>query len=257
MSLPRVTPQLTLPAANSGQEETQHFWHQCLRVYTWQPIYKTNGRLMAMELLTIITHPDNPSHHLAPEGYFSTVPVCDRVRVIKEQLSLLATLSPFFVRHNILASVNIDGPTLLALHDCPDIQSQIAALPWLRFALIEHITLPQDATFSAICDSLPFWLDDFGTGMANSSTLNAVRYDLIKMARELFGMLRQTQEGRLLFNLLLGLINRYCRGVIVEGVETLDEWREVQASPACAAQGYFLARPIPSEKLENILINLV
>lgn len=257
MNLPGFTPQLTLPAANIEHEETPHFWHQCLRAYTWQPIYKTNGRLMAMELLTIVTHPDNPARHLAPERYFSAVSVCHRVLVIKEQLRLLATHSPFFKRHDILASVNIDGPTLLALHDCRETQSQIAALSWLRFELVEHMTLPQNATFAEICHGLPLWLDDFGTGMANFSALSAVRYDHIKMARELFSMLRQIQEGRLLFNLLLELINRYCRGVIVEGIEKLDEWREVQASPACAAQGYFLARPVPSEKLENILINLV
>ncbi len=33
------------------------FWLQCERAYTWQPIYQTCGRLMAVELLTVVTHP--------------------------------------------------------------------------------------------------------------------------------------------------------------------------------------------------------
>ncbi len=37
-------------------------------------------------------------------------------------------------------------------------------------------------------------------------------------------------------------MNRYCRGVIVEGVETLEEWRDVQRSPALPP-GYFLLDP--------------
>ncbi len=63
-------------------------------------------------------------------------------------------------------------------------------------------------------------------------------------------------EGRNLFILLLQLMNRYCRGVIVEGVETLEEWRDVQSSPAFAAQGYFLSRPVPLISLEEVILTL-
>ena len=69
-------------------------------------------------------------------------------------------------------------------------------------------------------------------------------------------LLRQTPEGRNLFTLLLQLMNRYCRGVIVEGVETLEEWRDVQNSPAFAAQGYFLSRPVPLDTLEEVILSL-
>ena len=92
--------------------------------------------------------------------------------------------------------------------------------------------------------------------MANFSALNEMRYDYIKVARDLFIMLRKTPEGRKLFILLLELMNRYCEGVIVEGVETLEEWREVQQSPAHAAQGYFLSRPIPFAHLEEVFLSL-
>ncbi len=51
-------------------------------------------------------------------------------------------------------------------------------------------------------------------------------------------------------------MNRYCRGVIVEGVETLEEWRDVQRSPAFAAQGYFLSRPVPLISLEEVILTL-
>ena len=54
-----------------------------------------------------------------------------------------------------------------------------------------------------MCEFGPLWLDDFGTGMANFSALSEVRYDYIKVARDLFIMLRQTPEGRNLFTLLL------------------------------------------------------
>ncbi|POT55541.1 cyclic-guanylate-specific phosphodiesterase [Citrobacter amalonaticus] len=244
------------PDASIENLQARRFWLQCERAYTHQPIYQTNGRLMAVELLTVVTHPDNPSRRIAPDRYFAEVAVRHRVNVVKEQLQLLEQKAAFFCHHNLLASVNVDAPTLIAIRQQPALLKMIERLPWLRFELVEHIRLPKESSFASMCEFGPLWLDDFGTGMANFSALSEVRYDYIKVARDLFVMLRQTPEGRTLFTTLLQLMNRYCRGIIVEGVETLEEWRDVQNSPAFAAQGYFLSRPLPVETLEEAVLTL-
>ena len=91
--------------------------------------------------------------------------------------------------------------------------------------------------------------------MANFSALSEVRYDYIKIARELFVMLRQSPEGRTLSQ-LLHLNESLLSRVIVEGVETPEEWRDVQNSPAFAAQGWFLSRPAPIETLNTAVLAL-
>ena len=252
----QVIQQLSIPDASIESLQERRFWLQCERAYTYQPIYQTSGRLMAVELLTVVTHPDNPAQRLAPDRYFAEVTVRHRIDVVKEQLALLEKNERFFRHHDLLASVNVDGPTLIAMRQQSDILHTIERMPWLRFELVEHIRLPKDSSFASMCEFGPLWLDDFGTGMANFSALSEVRYDYIKVARDLFVMLRQTPEGRNLFTLLLQLMNRYCRGVIVEGVETLEEWRDVQNSPAFAAQGYFLSRPVALDTLEEVILTL-
>lgn len=252
----QVIQQLSIPDASIESLQERRFWLQCERAYTYQPIYQTSGRLMAVELLTVVTHPDNPTQRLAPDRYFAEVAVRHRIDVVEEQLALLEKNERFFRQHDLLASVNVDGPTLIAMRQQSDILKTIERLPWLRFELVEHIRLPKDSSFASMCEFGPLWLDDFGTGMANFSALSEVRYDYIKVARDLFVMLRQTPEGRNLFTLLLQLMNRYCRGVIVEGVETLEEWRDVQNSPAFAAQGYFLSRPVALDTLEEVILTL-
>ena len=224
----QVIQRISNPEASIESLQERRFWLQCERAYTWQPIYQTCGRLMAVELLTVVTHPLNPSQRLPPDRYFTEITVSHRMEVVKEQIDLLAQKAGFFVED----------------------------LPWLRFELVEHIRLPKDSTFASMCEFGPLWLDDFGTGMANFSALSEVRYDYIKIARELFVMLRQSPEGRTLFSQLLHLMNRYCRGVIVEGVETPEEWRDVQNSPAFAAQGWFLSRPAPIETLNTAVLAL-
>ncbi len=195
---------------------------------------------MAVELLTVVTHPLNPSQRLPPDRHFTEITVSHRMEVVKEQIDLLAQKADFFIEHGLLGIGAIlmalrSSPCVSTKNPAPDRVSSLAAFrtggthpPAERF------------TFASMCEFGPLWLDDFGTGMANFSALSEVRYDYIKIARELFVMLRQSPEGRTLFSQLLHLMNRYRRGVIVEGVETPEEWRDVQNSPAFAAQGWFL-----------------
>lgn len=256
MKLKQVIQRLNYSEASIESLQERRFWLQCERAYTYQPIYKTDGRLMAVEVLTIVTHPSQPDQRIPPDRYFSEVAVRHRVDVVHEQIALLAKQKDFFEQHGVLASVNVDGPTLIAMRSNKALKVLIDTVPWIRFELVEHIRLPQDSTFATISEMGPLWLDDFGTGMANFSALSEMHYDYIKVSRDLFIMLRKTPEGRNLFALLIQLMNRYCQGVIVEGVETLDEWRDVQNSPAFAAQGYFLSRPVPLNTLENVLLEL-
>jgi len=44
---------------------------------------------MAIEILTIVTHPSNPSQRIAPDRYFAEVAVRQRIDVLEEQLNML------------------------------------------------------------------------------------------------------------------------------------------------------------------------
>lgn len=80
----------------------------------------------------------------------------------------------------------------------------------MRFELVESSPLARDTALESVNKLLPLWLDDFGTGIANFLAIKDVRYDYIKIARELFVMLRETQEGRNLFMPLIQAMNQYC-----------------------------------------------
>ncbi|ATZ13105.1 cyclic-guanylate-specific phosphodiesterase [Erwinia amylovora] len=239
------------------QPEEPEYWQQCRRSYHFQPIYRVNGSLMAIELLTAVFHPAAPSLKVSPELYFATLEVPQRLDIVVEQLESLVKWEKKFISTNIVASVNIDGSTLLATRQNSTLRRLIARCPWLRFELVEHHVLPQELIATQMPEFGPLWMDDFGSGMANFSALTELKYDYIKLARELFILLRASEEGRNLFGMLLALINRYCKGVIVEGVETREDWEQVRNSPACAAQGYFFSRPVPIELLDTLPMHVI
>ncbi len=85
----QVIQQLRVPDAGIENLQERRYWLQCERAYTYQPIYQTDGRLMAVELLTVVTHPDNPSRRIAPDRYFAELAVRHRIDVVKEQLHQL------------------------------------------------------------------------------------------------------------------------------------------------------------------------
>ncbi|CDL39458.1 GGDEF/EAL domain protein YhjH [Citrobacter freundii] len=92
----QVTQQLITLDASIENLQERRYWLQCERAYTYQPIYQTNGRLMAVELLTVVSHPDNPSQRIAPDRYFAEVTVRHRVDVVIEQLLQLELKGDFF-----------------------------------------------------------------------------------------------------------------------------------------------------------------
>ncbi|HAP81473.1 MAG TPA: cyclic-guanylate-specific phosphodiesterase, partial [Enterobacteriaceae bacterium] len=150
MKLKQVTHRLTMPAASIENLEEHRYWLQCERAYTYQPIYKTDGKLLAVELLTVVTHPSDPQRRIAPDRYFSAIPIRLRLNVIEEQLCMLKEREGFFQRHDVLASVNVDGPTLIAMREREDILALVNTLPWVRFELVEHIRLPEDSNLAGM-----------------------------------------------------------------------------------------------------------
>lgn len=102
---------------------------------------------MAVELLTVVTHPDNPDLRIAPDRYFAEVAVRHRVDVIKEQLQALEQKASFFQKNDLLASVNVDGPTLLALRQHPEILAFMERHPGYALNLLNI----------SVCRKRPRW----------------------------------------------------------------------------------------------------
>lgn len=115
----QVIQRISNPEASIESLQERRFWLQCERAYTWQPIYQTCGRLMAVELLTAVTHPLNPSQRLPPDRYFTEITVSHRMEVVKEQIDLLAQKADFFIEHGLLASV-----ILMVLRSSPCVSNQ-------------------------------------------------------------------------------------------------------------------------------------
>ncbi len=93
------------------------------------------------------------------------------------------------------------------------------------------------------------YMDDFGVGYSNLSSVLDYPLDCIKLDRSLIRRLPGDQRSRLMAETLLMLFHRLDKTLIVEGVETGEQASYLIAQGADMIQGFYYACPMPQEAL--------
>jgi diguanylate cyclase (GGDEF)-like protein len=96
-------------------------------------------------------------------------------------------------------------------------------------------------------------LDDFGTGYSSLSYLKRFPVDVVKIDRVFISDLDRNPESRLIVNAVVALAHGLCMTVIAEGVETLEQYKEIAALDCDSCQGFYFARPAPAVHLDALL----
>lgn len=92
-------------------------------------------------------------------------------------------------------------------------------------------------------------LDDFGTGASNIQRLLQMPFSELKIPAEFVrGMGDDPRKSAVVAGAML-MARRLALDVVVEGVESLDDFHSVMMLDAPTLQGYFIARPMAEEDL--------
>lgn len=96
-------------------------------------------------------------------------------------------------------------------------------------------------------------IDDFGTGYSSISYLRRLPVDKVKIDRSLLGEPAQDPQQRAFLTAILQLV-RACRlEAVFEGIENRSQAEELQRLGAESAQGYYFSRPLPAERILDLL----
>ena len=86
-------------------------------------------------------------------------------------------------------------------------------------------------------------LDDFGAGYSNLNLLADLRVDLLKLDMGLIRGIDQRPDARRIVHAIGSLCRELGTLVIAEGIETVAEYRAIEACGISLIQGYLLAKP--------------
>nr|WP_161467725.1 EAL domain-containing response regulator [Pseudomonas syringae] len=238
------------PQAAGGAPSVAEQW-----IAYFQPKVSLQGEVLGVEALVRWQHPVYGL--LAPGRFMATIEaegltVALTWRVLDQALRLSAQV----MRAQGTAlpvAVNIDPQVLqhadfaeqimqaLERHDVPasaltlEILEQDAARPetWQLEALLRLCML-----------GCKLSIDDFGMGASNIERLLQLPFSELKIPTEFVrGMADDVRKSAVVAGAML-MAQRLSMSVVVEGVETIDDFHSVLALGNPAVQGYFIARPM-------------
>lgn len=138
----------------------------------------------------------------------------------------------------------------------------------LRETSIEPSSLKLEITESVVMDevelaidmlsqmkalNLKLGIDDFGTGYSSLSYLHRFPTDTLKVDRSFVSRMGEGEENAAIVKTIIALAHNLKMDVIAEGVETPAQLTKLRSFGCEYAQGFFFAKPLPTEVAEELL----
>lgn len=96
-------------------------------------------------------------------------------------------------------------------------------------------------------------IDDFGTGFASLNLLSVISADILKIDKSLVDNI-DTKRGRAVLQKVIELAHQMDMSVICEGIEQMEQLKQLRELGCDIGQGYLVGRPIPASEFEKIWI---
>ncbi|GGY41815.1 sensor domain-containing protein [Pseudoduganella albidiflava] len=90
-------------------------------------------------------------------------------------------------------------------------------------------------------------LDDFGTGYSSLSYLRSFPFDKIKIDKSFVRDMGESREAMAIIRAITGLSSSLLIEITAEGVETEEQFRQLQVEGCSHFQGYLFGRPVAAE----------
>ncbi|NMP31889.1 EAL domain-containing protein [Thalassotalea sp. M1531] len=130
----------------------------------------------------------------------------------------------------------------------------------LRIELTERILLEENDLVLANMKALKqlgikLLLDDFGTGYSSLSYLHRLPLDVVKIDRSFITDAHKRSSNRAIIKTIVDLATNLQMATVSEGIECIEEAQLLNSMGCMFGQGYYFAKPMPSDALAELLKN--
>lgn len=96
-------------------------------------------------------------------------------------------------------------------------------------------------------------LDDYGTGFSSMQQLARIPFTELKIDRSFVHRAYERESLQVILRSALEMAGKLGLQTVAEGIESLEDWRFLQESGCTFAQGWLLAKPMPSSQVKGWL----
>ncbi len=233
----------------------------------YQPIIDIKtGKLMGFETLARWFHPTkgfiSPAEFIpvaeetgliVPLGFWILEQACQQLGtwqeqgLVDDQLSVNVNLSARQFSQPELIS-NIDK----VLGQIP-LASKNLKLEITESALMDNQKKAQNILQQLRDRQIQLCLDDFGTGYSSLSYLHSFPVNTLKIDKSFISRLDGTLNSLGLIPVIINIAQKMEMTVVAEGIETLEQLKQLQSLDCDFGQGYLFSKPIPSQEATKLL----
>lgn len=206
--------------------------------YVFQPMLSPSGSIVAVECLSRMTN-KKTSLYISPFEFFKTATFEMKKNIFHEQIELIKCNANWFIDNNVIVTINIDQSILMYLLNVGKMFTR-CPYDFIHFEICETANFLQGKfpVINVDKTELTFWLDDFGAGYANYSSIMNHHFKYIKIDKVMFWSLFNKLNGKKLLATMLSFFQDNGYKVIVEGVENHEHKAFLDSTPYFALQGY-------------------
>jgi diguanylate cyclase len=228
----------------------------------YQPQVSADGsRILGIEALVRWRHPVYGL--IAPNEFIG----------IAEERGLIVQLGEWVIRRACLDAAHWGDITIacnvsaIQFRQTDFVQSVAKALEDTRFdparleleltegVVVEDADQAENCIMELRSMGIKLALDDFGTGYSSLIYLRRFAFDKIKLDKSFLDSLEDTGESAILVHSVVHLGRALGLTVTAEGVETTEQQRFLQAVGCHLLQGYLFSKPVPADKIDEMLKN--
>ena len=231
-------------------------------VLFYQPIVKPTGSIVGCEALVRWRH---PSRGLIEPALFLNL--SEEIGLIEEIGKwVLYTATADFARWpDLFGTVNLtakefESAELLSIISNAIARPESCKQNRLKLEITENLGMSDpDRTLSlmrSIVDAgYEILIDDFGTGVSSLSYLKDLPASTLKIDRAFVIAVTEGSTERSFLETIVALARTRGKSVIIEGVQTVEQFEIVRSLPVDAFQGFYFAEPLPAEDFDRLLLS--
>jgi EAL domain-containing protein (putative c-di-GMP-specific phosphodiesterase class I) len=99
-------------------------------------------------------------------------------------------------------------------------------------------------------------MDDFGTGFSSLSYLRRFPFDRIKIDQSFVRELGRQRDCDAIVRAVIALSRELGMATTAEGVETIDQLRDLARAGCTVVQGYLFSQPVPEAAIPELLSSM-